>query len=686
MTDRTAARTAGGLWLVGLGLSVAAAVLQFLTRDVPVAYYGIRGFQGVFGLVIGGVGALIAARRRANPIGWILLGAGVVSTLQAFGSAYGTYSIARQGGTLPLTTMFVWFGVWIWMLIVGPMSTYVLILFPEGRFEKPAHRRLAIFSTIAMAALAVIIGITPGQAGELPVGIENPFAVSKDLADKLAPLMGLFVLAVAGSIGVLIGRFRRATGELRQQMKWLTFAGSIAVVSIVINLAQIGTSGNLQDTLTRVAAIAVIIGFGGIPVAAGVAILRFGLYEIDVLINKTIVYSLLALFIGGIYVFVVAVVGAFASFATGDFAIVVAALAALAIHPLRVRATRLANRLVFGKRATPYEALSEFSARLSEGVATEDTLPRLARLMTEATAADRASVWLAVGAEMRPAGAFPTDIRLEPEPAGDTIAGWDRVYPVRHEGELLGALAVSAPPNDPLKASEERLLSDLAAQAGLLLRNARLIEELRASRQRLVAAQDEERRKIERNLHDGAQQQLVALAVNLKLAGSIMERDPVQAKQMLEQLRTDATDAVENLRALAHGIYPPLLAERGLVTALQSQAAKTPLPVTVDGDGVGRYPQEVESAVYFCVLEALQNVSKYAQASRATVLVRGDDGTLRFEVADDGAGFDPRMAKRGAGLTNMTDRLEAIGGTLTVHSEPGEGTRVIGTIASDPLA
>lgn len=249
---------------------------------------------------------------------------------------------------------------------------------------------------------------------------------------------------------------------------------------------------------------------------------------------------------------------------------------------------------------------------------------------------------------------------------------------VRHQGELLGALTVAMPANDPMNPAKERLVRDLASQAGLVLRNVRLIEELRASRQRLVAAQDEERRRIERNLHDGAQQQLVALAVQLKLARQTLDRDPATAGEMLDTLQGSANDALEELRDLARGIYPPLLADKGLAAALESQARKSPVPVEVSTNGIDRYPQDVEAAVYFCALEALQNVAKYANATRATVrLLAGDEG-LRFEVSDDGVGFDPNAPGVGTGLRGMTDRVEALGGALDVRSAPGQGTTVRG--------
>jgi signal transduction histidine kinase len=229
-------------------------------------------------------------------------------------------------------------------------------------------------------------------------------------------------------------------------------------------------------------------------------------------------------------------------------------------------------------------------------------------------------------------------------------------------------------------------MEDLASGAGLVLRNVRLTEELlerlrelQASRQRIVAAQDDERRKLERNLHDGAQQQLVALQVKLSLAERLAEED-CQVKDQIASLKKEAGEALENLRDLARGIYPPLLADQGLQAALSAQVRRATLPVSIEANGIGRYPQEQEAAVYFCVLEALQNVAKYAAATHAMVRVHEDGGQLAFEVQDDGAGFDTPTTSYGTGLQGMSDRLSAQGGTLEVRSRPGEGTSVAGRV------
>jgi signal transduction histidine kinase len=301
-------------------------------------------------------------------------------------------------------------------------------------------------------------------------------------------------------------------------------------------------------------------------------------------------------------------------------------------------------------------------------------------------------VWLRIGDEMRPeavwgkrsAPAHSVHLAGGQLPA---IEGVSKVVPVRHQGDLLGALTVTKPPSEPMTAAEDKLVNDLASQAGLVLRNVRLteelrakLEELRASRQRLVTAQDEERRRIERNLHDGAQQHLVALALKANIASSMVGKSPEKESELIDQLKTGAQEALENLRDLARGIYPPLLADRGLAAALEAQAMKSPVPTRVEATALDRYPPEVEAAVYFCCLEAMQNIAKYSDAASARIKVAAVDGYLSFEVTDDGKGFDPAGTGYGTGVQGMIDRLDAMEGTLEIHSQPGAGTTVAGTI------
>ncbi len=369
------------------------------------------------------------------------------------------------------------------------------------------------------------------------------------------------------------------------------------------------------------------------------SVLRYHLFDIDIVINRAVLFGALAVFITVVYVAIVVGVGALVgSRADPILSAVAAAIIALAFQPVRRRAQRFADRLVYGERAAPYEVLSEFSERLGNAYANEDLLPRMARALAGGTGAVRADVWVRIGDQLVSEGRWPQDAEaLPPIAATDDDAGevsaTEIREPIRHQGELLGALSIVKRPGESITPTEDKLVRDLAGQAGLVMRNVALteqlmehIEQLRASRQRLVHAQDEERRKLERNLHDGAQQQLVALSVKLRLAEGLVDRDTEKTKAMLADLQTETTQAIEDLRDLARGIYPPLLADKGLVAALEAQARKGSVATSVAAENVARYPQQVEAAVYFCALEALNNVAKYSGASSAEVRLAQTNG------------------------------------------------------------
>jgi signal transduction histidine kinase len=417
----------------------------------------------------------------------------------------------------------------------------------------------------------------------------------------------------------------------------------------------------------------------------------------------TLVFGALAAFITAVYIGVVVGVGQLIG-GREDFdiglSILATALVAIAFQPFRERVQGLANRLVYGERATPYEILSNFTERVANTYTADEVLPRLARYLGEATAAERARVWLAVGDLLVPGASWPEggDDRLESLYLQDGVLppmdGVDRCIAVEHRGELLGALSVTKSPGDPVRPVEDELLEHLASQGGLVLRNVRLTTELqarldeisrkaneiRASRQRIVERQDDERRRLERNLHDGAQQHLVAIAVKLRLAITLASRDPERAHAMLAGLRSETNDALETLRDLARGIYPAILSEQGLVAALTAQARRSEIPVTIKAVGLGRYPIDTEVTVYFCCLEAMQNIGKYSEATRAVVEIEETDRELAFTITDNGVGFDATAIEYGSGLGNIADRLEAAAGKLRITSTPGLGTRVEGHI------
>jgi len=566
-------------------------------------------------------------------------------------------------------------------LIVGAMLP---LTFPTGHLMSKRWLIPIVFILLYFALVIPGGALFPGHPVAGYPQISNPIGWTghEELLTNLQDLSLVpGAIAILGIIASVVVRFRRSRGVERQQLKWFMFSFSLVPAMLALNGVPV------LDKVSFTVAVPAL------AISIALAVLRYRLYDLDVVISRTLVYGSLAIFITAVYVGIAVGIGA----AIGGggkpnlgLSIVATAIVAVGFQPVRERLQRVANRLVYGNRATPYEVLSQFSERVAESYAMDDVLPRMARVLAEGTGAQRADVWLRSGDSLRAAAVWPADAPLQ-DPVllnGSGLSarhGTDRMVEVRHQGEVLGALSLTKRAGETLPPVEENLLAHLAGQAGLVLKNVGLtadlqarLAELRASRQRLVSAQDEERRRLERNLHDGAQQHLVAIKVKLGLVEMLAGRDPDKARATLIELKDDADEALETLRDLARGIYPPLLADKGLAAALESQARKATVPVTVESNGVGRYPKETEAAVYFCCLEALQNLQKYAGATRAVVRLRPEEGALHFEVVDDGVGFDVATTRKGSGLTNMVDRLDAVGGGVEVSSTPGSGATLRG--------
>jgi signal transduction histidine kinase len=686
MRDRTASRIAWSLWGAAIALSIVALVFLIASWEIPAPpeLFGPRGFSVLLSMVLPTVGAIVASRQPRNPIGWTFAVAGVVSGASAVANEYAIWAVLEHGDRGSLQAWALWFAEWLWIPIVGSLG-FVFAVFPDGRTlsSRWRHALIVLIAGTSLATVSTALLPRLNQVTPFP----NPIGVN-GLAIEVVGNVGLLLFLGLLAFGLLslVVRFRRSTGDERQQLKWVALAASMMLASLLVFVALSGSEGlTSENTGADWAENLVILGFFSIPAAIGVGVLKYRLYDIDVVINKAVVYGALAVFITLVYVAVVVgigtVVGSRANAVLSAFA---AAIVALAFQPARRRAQHLANRLVYGKRATPYEVLSSVSSRFAGTYSVEDALPRLARVTAEAVGAVRTRVWLRRGEELMPAAVWPAGDRVAPVALTvldhASTANGEAWFGVRHQGELLGAISVTMPPNEPLSPAQGKLLADVAAHAGLVLRNVALVADLRESRKRIVTSQDARARRLERDIHDGAQQQLVALAVKLGLAQDVLAKDWTRASAMLGEARAETQSALENLRDLARGVYPPLLAEKGLRAAIEGHARKASLPVTIADDGVGRYSQDVEAALYFCTLEALQNAAKYAGASSITIGLRELDGALELEIRDDGAGFEVDGAARGTGLQNMTDRLEALGGTISVRSIPGRGTTVTGRV------
>jgi signal transduction histidine kinase len=423
-----------------------------------------------------------------------------------------------------------------------------------------------------------------------------------------------------------------------------------------------------------------------LPVAYAVAILRYRLYGIDIVISKALTYGVLAVFVTGVYVIVVVGIGSVLG--GGDepnlaLSISAVAIVAVAFEPLRQRVQHWANALVYGQRAAPYDVLASVTVRIVDTRDPDEAFAQITQLVADGTGASEVALWLNVGVSLLPQAATPPKslANLEPVRKGNgspsDVPG-DRSVAIRHRGDVMGVLSITKARGESVTAADETLLADVAASTGVLLRNiglnAELIDragQLRLSRRRLVAAQDVERHRLERDLHDGAQQHVVALKVKLGIARILAEREGAEAvAELVTDLSATTQRAVDGLRAVAHGIYPPLLEAEGLEAALRPTKRTAPISVEIVVNRLGRYERSVEESVYFAVLETVSRAID-AGATRAVISLEEKEERVGFLVQVDAEVDD---------LTAVEDRIDAIGGTLIITSAPGKGTIVTGTV------
>jgi signal transduction histidine kinase len=682
-------------------LAVAGWTATYLfdvpTGDVPLLVIRV-GLVAVWGAV----GGALAVRRPQEPLGLLVLAGTLVGAAAVVASAA---LAADHGGTTAEIARA------LAVAILPAVVLHLVVVLPDGHLARRAHRPIVVGSYLA--ALAVGLGLVAARP-DLPAWV---VALESTVAAALAA-------------GVSNPRYVKARGEARQRMQWFGLAVTVAL-EIMLVVVALRVFVGWPRQLAEIATAATVL----VPLSFVPCLFRRLLGHVDRLLGGAVSLTGLTGVVVSVYLVIVLGLGRSPSDDERTLlllSMLAAAVAAVLYVPARSRLAGVSNQLVYGERRAPDEALRTFGARLTRAIPFDELLLQLVESLRKSLALQAAEVWTGSSGELERVVSVPArgPARLvltpdeQPVVARARVSGaaWLQVWlprllegrgdaavrmaPITHGGELLGFIVVERSGDvERFSDADESVLAELARQVGLALHNLQLdsalqdslrelklrADELRASRARVVAAADAERRKIERNLHDGAQQHLVALAVTVRLAQQLAETDPQQVLELLDQLGHDLQDAVQELRDLAHGIYPPVLMDRGLVAALESAGARAPLPVDVVAeDNVGRFAQEVEAAVYFCCLEALQNAGKHAgEGAAATVTIgraAGADGrdALTFTVADDGAGFDPAgTAGRGHGFVNMGDRLGAIGGTIEVDSAPGRGTRVSGTVPVD---
>lgn len=673
---------AGGFGAVAIAIvAVGVAAVAAIELDVASGWAAL-------GVVIAwsSAAAVVGWQRASEPTG--LVAAAVPAT------------VALVVATAAFDDRGILHGLAIGALLIA--SGGFVTVAPDGRPARAVQRRGLIVVALLGAATACLLAVA---APDVPAAV------------MWVASAGVGVTACSTAFVACQG-----AGTLeRARLQWIGWGITVCGVAIAAVLALAAVSDWPADLRAAVIGICAVPALG---LAATASRRALGMIA-DVLVTTIVAAGLLA-FVAAVYLIVV--IGLNGTPDDGErtvlvLSILAALVVAATVVPVQRRLHAAASQRVFGDDDAPDQALERFTTRMSRAIPMDELLLQLVESIRGTMKTTSAEVWTGSDGVYESAVSVPHRVRpritLEPDvlsvaarahvQGNAWLAVWIprllddrgesavRFTSVSHLGELLGFIVTERPAGtvELNEDDEHRVLIDIARQLGLALHNVRLDNalqaslddlkvvnaELVASRARIVAATDESRRKIERDLHDGAQQHLVALAVKVGLIQQLLDVDRDTALTMLTELRGDVQATLTELRELAHGIYPPRLRDRGLPDALAAAGNRSTLPVTVHAEGLGRYGQDIETAVYFCCLEAIQNAGKYAgDGASVEVTVREDGDVLEFTVSDDGVGFDADSVSLSHGFVNMRDRIGAFTGSLAVVSAPGSGTRIVGRV------
>ena len=667
------ARSANAWWLLpGAFALVATAVLGLLGGQLS----GTAVDVGT-GLAWYLAGALAYMARPTNRAARLLL---ITVTALALGKCIGN-AIGLASMTRP-ELAHDWAAVVLveaagWAVTAAGVAVFAM--FPDGKYQRRYERWIVRSVPLAFLPLVVLYLLGSPRIGTSQFGWVSLDAASPLYVRGLDPVgavagavIGATLLVVVPALAVLLLRYRRFGAEQRRQIKWPLYALSVSAISVVVLALAPGPPA----IPFWIAAVQYVGTMALLPAGLALGIVMHRGLDIDDVIRRSVVYGALWAVIAAAYVVIAAALG----IAVGQrvplaLAVLLAIVATLFFQPARRRLERFADRVVFGPRLSGYELISQLGMRLQSTVAPEDVAGSVAATIQAGLGAS----WVRVMLD-------------RPERMPIASAGTDPGYgvaelsaPLVHGDRIVGVIECGPKTEGRYNSADQELLNTLGRQAALAIRNSQLgaelsqsVDELAASRARLVQAEELERRRLERDLHDGVQQELVGVLARLGLARNQLRRDRALAEATLREAQIDAQRALESLQELARGIHPAILTDRGLVEAVEERATRMPIPVEVHANGLGggaRFPLEMEGAAYFFVSEGLANIVKYASATRAFVRFHTEPGRLVVEVQDDGRGFDPAMVKK-SGLRGLEDRISALGGRVEVVSRPGQGTEL----------
>lgn len=663
-TSRTAEWLAWGIAAATLASQALLAWLVAVNRDrLPdsTVEFLPQFVVGIFLLpIFAALAAVILRRFPRHPIGWIMLAAAGTNILDAIARVYALVGLYVEPGRLPGPEWAAWVADWNWLPGVMMLMVFVPLLFPDGSLPSPRWRPVAVIGVVWLVLATIGYALVP----EPMVDFDVAKPVQTAAAWPLAWLMLLVPVAIGVALAAVVVRWRRSEGDEREQMRWLMWALGLAVpiwaVAMVLGLLGVGSDWGFVQMILLLGPVVMI------PVAITIAIVKYRLYDIDTLINRTLVYGGLTATVLAIYALIVlAVSGLTGETVEWRWSVLVVVVVAILAYPVREWLQRLVNRRMYGDRDDPARALSELSRRIADAVSPETLLPASVDATAQALRLPYVAIHLAG----------------DPEPAA--AHGIPRGAPHRidlvHQGEWIGTLDVGQRSDtEPLSPADLRLLEDVARQVAVAAHAARLADDLRHSRERLVLAREEERRRLRRDLHDGVGSSLAGLALHAGNARKALPASPDEASRWIGSVETGIRDVVADVRRIIDDLRPPALDELGLAGALSERAqAVCPGAVVADRVNGTGLPAAVEVAAYRIAAEALANVARHTQATAVSVSVHveGAPSALHLEVLDDGPGL-PDNARAGVGLISMRERAAELGGQCLVGSAPGGGTRV----------
>lgn len=614
----------------------------------------------VWAIAVGAPGAVLAWLRPANPIGWLVLSSGLTFGVSEVVYAWAVVALEVPSITLSFHPNVLWVGTWIWVPGYVLVPTVVLLLVPEGRLPSRGWRPVMTLQVIALALGIMGFALTPWERMDLPItwqGLTNPFGVAG--AEWLLDVsLGMFALGVAASVVSLVVRMRGARALERQQLKWVLLG---AILSVVLGASGFLAPGSLAQWVAAAAILPLVTG-------TTVAVLRYRLWDVEAFIARSAIYGMLTLLVAATYLAVMGLVGA--GLGAGGAPLLALVLVALGLQPARTAVQRQVNRLLYGQRDDPYAVLAALGQRLEGAAGTEpggEALPRVARTVADALRLPYTGV-VVDGQLVSSHGQRPKAV--------------ERI-PLLHRGEDVGELEIGVRRGEGrIGPGDRRLLGDLARGLAGAAHSLRLTRELLESRQAIVSAREEERRRLHCDLHDDLGPALAALVLQLETAHDLVRTDPDGAEALLRHLKGHARGTVDVARRIVTDLRPVNLDDLGLVEAVEELVARfqsSQLSVTTAMEDPGRLPAAVEVVLLRVAAEALANVARHSGASVCRVHLGVDAGWIGLEVVDNGIGIADG-APPGVGLRSMRERVTEIGGRCTVGRLAAGGTRVAATL------